>query len=83
MKRPYTIKPIYTHDCDCCKFLGGTIWGQQYIEYYQCGDTAIARMSSEPSDNLSRPIALFSTQAKLVGGSSVWIPAKELLAIKK
>jgi hypothetical protein len=48
------MKPIHTHDCDGCEYLGsvhGLEGGDGDI--YAHGENIIARFSDEPKDNLS------------------------------
>jgi hypothetical protein len=75
----FTTAPVLAHDCDCCKFLGGTIVQGQFVEYYQCEDTVIARTGNGAQDNRSFPIA-FILQRDF--GSSVWQAIKPLLSKK-
>jgi len=73
----FTIKPVLTHDCDCCTFLGGTVVQGQFVEYYECDDTIIARTGNEPHNNRSMPLAMIKhTLQRNVSKlrESIWLP---------
>lgn len=51
------MKPIYTHDCDCCKFLGHYEYDETTYDLYYCNQngnpTLIARHGSEGPEYIS------------------------------
>ena len=50
-------RPYFKHDCSRCTFLGHAwIDGVRRVDYYQCGNTYIAREGNKPEDNRSLPI---------------------------
>lgn len=49
------MKPIFTHDCDSCTFLGSAVIEGKEFDLYHCAyePTVIARFSSEGADYAS------------------------------
>ena len=53
-------RPLFKHDCSCCTFLGlAWIDGVRRVDYFQCGNTYIAREGDKPEDNRALPINIF------------------------
>ena len=50
------IEPLYTHDCNRCKFIGMIkvpFYDFQIADFYKCKERYVLRTSSLPSDNAS------------------------------
>ena len=54
-----SMKPIFKHDCDECRYLGTTRDAKQVFDWYVhkrdgvLGDDVIARYGDEPSENVT------------------------------
>lgn len=43
----YKMKPRWTHDCDNCKYLGSVDHARGRADWYECGESVIARFGNE------------------------------------
>lgn len=66
MKYRITDRPAYTHDCDCCTYLGTLVNGPdtERVDCYLCGNaqtgSLIARTGSDGADYDSMPMDLLT-----------------------
>lgn len=51
------MKPTYQHDCKECNFIGSmhTNMARNIADWYECGESVIARLGDEGSDYWSMP----------------------------
>ena len=58
ISNPSHARPVHTHDCDCCTFLGTHGVGHKRWDAYLCdaGATVILRYGSEDAQNRSVPV---------------------------
>ena len=56
--------PTFTHDCDCCTFLGSVVQDEQWHDLYTCRGSAIIRYGDNGPEYYSAPIDM----AKRMGG---------------
>lgn len=52
------MKPIYTHDCPKCKYLGSMFIGQHMADWYKCTDSVIARHGDDGPEYWSMPTGM-------------------------
>lgn len=52
------MKPIYTHDCPKCKYLGSMFIGHHTADWYKCTDTVVARHGDDGPEYWSMPTSM-------------------------
>lgn len=67
--------PLYIHDCEYCIYLGS----YQNCDLYSCGESVVARKSSEPRDYDSGSIYNSKFITALVVGSPSYLILEEAL----
>jgi hypothetical protein len=68
-------RPLYLHDCKDCIYLGN----YENCDLYVCGESVVARRSSEPSDYDSGSVYNGRFYAALVVGSPSYLILEKAL----
>lgn len=50
--------PIYSHDCDCCKFLGSVNHDGKWRDLYACSTSAVIRHGNDGPEYSSAPLSM-------------------------
>jgi len=68
----------FSHDCDCCAFVGRVGWGDQDADVWVClaHRELIVRFSSRADHYMARPLSMLG---KVQESENIWIPASHAL----
>ena len=66
-----SIKPVHTHDCDCCTYLGTVMQDGTWHDLYTCRGSAIYRWGSDGPQYSSIPLRMAESMGGLYGVVSI------------
>ena len=66
LKQRLGMNPKWTHHCEDCKYLGSMHLRDDTADWYECGESVLARLSGEGSDYWSMPTGMVTNDAYLI-----------------
>jgi len=72
LKQRWGMNPKWTHHCEECKYLGSMhLHDDNTADWYECGESVLARLSGEGSDYWSMPTGMVTNDAYLISRMNV------------
>ena len=60
------MKPKWTHDCDCCEYLGSMNTTTGSLDWYECTESAVARYGDDGPEYWSTPKYIVNNDKYLI-----------------